>query len=187
MKGNTEPVTVFATLSFSGYYGFSSDAPDWNNNHLNDNGKPAPQYAEAISAARTIWAATGGHVTFMGHSLGGGLAAAQALITGGYAYSFEGPVPAAANIENRTDLLNDAYFDAHVTRYYANNGVVSEFVHEDEPTSSVGRIVGNPIRVPVSGSDDPLVLHQPNYMVQGLLESLLHTPNTSYHVKGWRR
>jgi len=54
-------------------------------------GKATAQYALAIAAAKAVSdavAATHGSLIFAGHSLGGGLASAQALVTGRRAYVF---------------------------------------------------------------------------------------------------
>jgi hypothetical protein len=61
---------------------------DWKNNVLQALGLPSKQYSMAIALGREIFAKTGGNVTFTGHSLGGGLASAAAMATGGKAITF---------------------------------------------------------------------------------------------------
>ena len=70
---------------------------DWLNNFLQGTGQEAPQYTQAIRTAHKFSEATGGmNISFTGHSLGGGLAMAQALVTGTQATVFNA---AAVHIE----------------------------------------------------------------------------------------
>lgn len=55
---------------------------DWYTNILQALGIPTPQYTVAKSLAKIIYEQTGGNVRFVGHSLGGGLASAAAMVTG---------------------------------------------------------------------------------------------------------
>jgi hypothetical protein len=55
---------------------------DWYNNVLQAFGIPTPQYSMAKTLAKVIYERTGGNVRFVGHSLGGGLASAAAMVTG---------------------------------------------------------------------------------------------------------
>jgi RHS repeat-associated protein len=55
---------------------------DWYTNILQAFGIPAPQYTMAKYLAKNIYEQTGGNVRFVGHSLGGGLASASAMVTG---------------------------------------------------------------------------------------------------------
>ena len=61
---------------------------DWYSNVLQAFGIPNPQYQMVKSLARTIYDRTGGNVLFVGHSLGGGLASAAAMVTGANAITF---------------------------------------------------------------------------------------------------
>lgn len=55
---------------------------DWYNNVLQAFGIPTPQYAMAKYIGRAVYDQTHGNVTFVGHSLGGGLASAAGMVTG---------------------------------------------------------------------------------------------------------
>lgn len=67
----------------------ADELSDWVDNGLQGAGLPARQYTQAMELAAQVNAATGGDVTFTGHSLGGGLAAAAAMATGQPAVTFD--------------------------------------------------------------------------------------------------
>ncbi|WP_299574440.1 RHS repeat-associated core domain-containing protein [uncultured Shewanella sp.] len=61
---------------------------DWGNNASQALYGESAQYDQAKGLARTFYKNTGGNIRFVGHSLGGGLASAAALVTGGNATVF---------------------------------------------------------------------------------------------------
>jgi len=71
-------------LAFAGTNGSN----DWASNIPQGLGLGGAQYDQAIIMAQSVHASTGGNVHFVGHSLGGGLAAASAIMTGGRATTF---------------------------------------------------------------------------------------------------
>jgi type VI secretion system secreted protein VgrG len=86
---------------------------DWLNNFLQGTGQKAPQYTQAIRTAQKFSEATGGmNISFTGHSLGGGLAMAQALVTGTQATVFNAAAvyietikPYGVNFSNADQLI----------------------------------------------------------------------------------
>lgn len=70
---------------------------DWGANFKQGVGLGSHQHTQAMHAARRITQAAPGQVSFAGHSLGGGLAQAQALVTGHKATVFN-----AAGLHSRT-------------------------------------------------------------------------------------
>lgn len=73
-----------SVLAFAGTNG----ANDWGSNVLQALGLVGAQYDQALVLARTVYIDTGANIRFVGHSLGGGLAAAAAIVTGGRATTF---------------------------------------------------------------------------------------------------
>ena len=61
---------------------------DWGTDVLQAFGVRTAQYSAAMDMAKSIHDQLGGNVTFVGHSLGGGLASAAAMVTGGKAITF---------------------------------------------------------------------------------------------------
>ena len=74
-----------------------TSAADWSTNGRQAVGMDDPQYQQAVRLARAVYARVGGRITFTGHSLGGGLASAQALATGAPAVTFN-----AAGLDDAT-------------------------------------------------------------------------------------
>lgn len=70
-------------------YRGSDEGADWVTNGRQGVGLPDPQYEQAMQLAAAVHEASGGDVTFTGHSLGGGLAAAAAMATGQPAVTFD--------------------------------------------------------------------------------------------------
>lgn len=70
-------------------YRGSDENLDWVTNARQGVGMDDPQYEQAMQLASAVHAASGGDVTFTGHSLGGGLAAAAAMATGQPAVTFD--------------------------------------------------------------------------------------------------
>jgi RHS repeat-associated protein len=65
-----------------------SSLMDWATDILQAIGIPTRQYADGNRYAREMYDMANGNITFVGHSLGGGLAASAALTTGGRAITF---------------------------------------------------------------------------------------------------
>lgn len=78
-------------------YRGSDENTDWVTNVRQGVGLPDPQYEQAMQLAAAVDEASGGDVTFTGHSLGGGLAAAAAMATGQPAVTFD-----AAGVHDNT-------------------------------------------------------------------------------------
>lgn len=70
-------------------YRGSDEGMDWVTNGRQGLGFEDPQYEQAMQLASAVHEASGGDVTFTGHSLGGGLAAAAAMATGQPAVTFD--------------------------------------------------------------------------------------------------
>lgn len=85
----------------------SVEGEDWVTNGRQALGAGDPQYTAAMQLGLDVQAATGGEVTFTGHSLGGGLAAAAGLATGQPAVTFDAagihPTTAAEAAAMRAD------------------------------------------------------------------------------------
>ena len=86
--------SAWLSLGDDGQYvlAFAGTSPgswaNWRANFRQAFGLGSTQYDQAISLAGKVRDATGGNVHFVGHSLGGGLAAAAAYATGGSATTF---------------------------------------------------------------------------------------------------
>ncbi|MEX2498982.1 MAG: RHS repeat-associated core domain-containing protein, partial [Wenzhouxiangellaceae bacterium] len=76
--------TGHSVLAFAGTNGKG----DWAANIGQAFGGDTAQYRQALRQAGVVYKNTGGNVHFVGHSLGGGLAAASAIVTGGSATVF---------------------------------------------------------------------------------------------------
>jgi len=102
------------------------------------------QYDQAVDLAIEVHQATGGNVTFAGHSLGGGLASAAAYATGGRAITFN-----AAG-------LHSSY------RAGAHSGIRAHYIRGDALTT-VQRLTPLPnaagTAIPHSGSGGPFRRH----------------------------
>lgn len=71
---------------------------DWENNYQQIFGQ-SQQYATAIENAALLKQQLSEELTFVGHSLGGGLAAASAYATGGHAITFNAAGVTSATID----------------------------------------------------------------------------------------
>ena len=102
-NGKTEYTYAFAGTDFKNYN-------DWENNALQLMGM-SKQYESAMNNARIMSKNIKEKLTFVGHSLGGGLAAASAYATGGRAITFN-----AAGVSPLTIAPNKrAKIDAYIT------------------------------------------------------------------------
>ncbi|WEJ99469.1 MAG: LysM peptidoglycan-binding domain-containing protein [Candidatus Sphingomonas phytovorans] len=114
---------------------------DWKSNALQSLGKVSPQYQRAIDNAVDLRDTLQSKLSFTGHSLGGGLATAQALVTGLRATVFD-----PAGVHSNTLARYNANFsrvNELVTSYY----VQGEFLHglnDQLGTPTRGRVVGLP-------------------------------------------
>lgn len=95
-------------------------------------GLDTAQYNQAISLAKEAEVAFGdGNVVFTGHSLGGGLASAAALATGGSGVTFN-----AAGLSD--DTLSDLGFSPNAAREnVADSGQVRRYIVETDPLNTV--------------------------------------------------
>jgi YD repeat-containing protein len=107
---------------------------DWWNNLTQEFGFPAPQYKQAVDVARQLYSALDGDVTFTGHSLGGGMASAQALsVIGGRATTFNAAGLSEGTIDRYS--LDTTNADQRVTAFYVNGEIVSRL--QDNPVFDV--------------------------------------------------
>lgn len=93
-------------------------AGDWANNFLQALGKDAKQYDLSVKNARLIsdyFANTGSSLTFVGHSLGGGMASANAMATGHNAITFNAAGLSPVTID-RLKLYEHADIQAYVVQ-----------------------------------------------------------------------
>lgn len=99
---------------------------DWKTNLLQGLGFESAQYTMAIDIAESY-----GAITFTGHSLGGGLASAAAIHTGGTATVFN-----AAGLHNNT-LGDYKRSRGNITHYYSGYDAIS-VINAVTPTSVPG-------------------------------------------------
>lgn len=107
VDGNNNQVLAYAGTDFTSW-------ADWKANILQGMGFESAQYTNAIETARSY-----GAITFTGHSLGGGLASAAAIYTGGNGVVFN-----AAGLHNNTlgDLNPNR---GNITHYYSGYDAIS--------------------------------------------------------------
>lgn len=110
----TEFVYATAGTKFDSY-------KDWNNNVKQLFGK-SEQYNQSVSNARLLSCSqmiSDKELTFVGHSLGGGLASANALATGNPAITFN-----AAALSNSTKETLNLYYKPNITAYIVTGEIV---------------------------------------------------------------
>ncbi|WP_354623037.1 hypothetical protein [Psychromonas sp. MME2] len=109
---------------------------DWATNVGQAMGFEVDQYQEAIAVAKTISGTTEGeNVRFVGHSLGGGLASAQSMVTGHSAITFNS---AGLNLKTVQDYGVKSFDNASTQiESYALNGEVLTWVQESSWLSGV--------------------------------------------------
>ncbi len=96
---------------------------DWQNNIEQLFGKSSNQYTTAIENAKVLYKKLGvSNLTFVGHSLGGGLAAASAYATGGRALTFN-----AAGVGDLTKIKEGSL----TTRYKSENSIEAYILRTD--------------------------------------------------------
>jgi hypothetical protein len=116
---------------------------DWKTNILQALGFHTPQYDVVTKLALDVYRKTGGNVTFVGHSLGGGLASAAAGATGGNAVTFN-----AAGL-SRTYRGNPG----NVTANYIRGDILSLLQDFTPLPNAVGTRIG------ISGTGSPVARH----------------------------
>jgi hypothetical protein len=136
---------------------------DWKANVLQGIGKPARQYDEAVALGREVFDKLEGRVTFTGHSLGGGLASAQALATGAPAVTFN----AAGLDEAIAERFANA--DGHqpkVAAYYVGGEILSGL--QDMPAPDL-----DPLQAIVASEMDSALGERIELSSHGVLSALL--------------
>jgi hypothetical protein len=93
-------------LSFKGTDPKSAD--DWKNDLIQSFGYKSDYYSRAIQIASDVSRKTHGHFEIVGHSLGGGLAAAAAIVTGAHATTFNAAGVNEATVNHFHKSLDDA-------------------------------------------------------------------------------
>ena len=88
----------------------ASSWSDWKNDLQQAAGFESAQYNRAIELGREMMTWYGANVTFVGHSLGGGLASAASRATGSNAITFN-----AAGLRSSYDLGVSSHIDAYIT------------------------------------------------------------------------
>lgn len=121
----------------------SVEGEDWVTNGRQALGQDDPQYQRAMELAVEVNDATGGNVTFTGHSLGGGFAAAAAMATGQPAVTFDASGvhddTAAAAAEMRGDGATAASVQAE-----ASQGQMRAYRMETDGLTNVQEATGLP-------------------------------------------
>jgi pimeloyl-ACP methyl ester carboxylesterase len=115
-------------------------ARDHVSNVLQGIGDPSPQYFQATALARLVNDAMGvdGNLSFVGHSLGGGLASAAALATGNNAVTFN----AAGLSQGEQRRIARSFPDQRnpsVTAYYVEGEALSVFQDTTPFSNAFGR------------------------------------------------
>jgi YD repeat-containing protein len=138
----------------------SAAIKDWQTNLLQGSGEKTPQYSIAIDNARTLKSG-GFDVEYIGHSLGGGLAMAQALVTGSKATVFNPAAvhletirPYGANFSRANELITAYNLNGDILNFTQDGGKLglATLVRQGLPAigslggpvgSAMGRLVGN--------------------------------------------
>jgi hypothetical protein len=95
-----------------------TDLTDWIQNFIQGYGFKASQYRQAEELAKQIFEQTEGNVTFIGHSLGGGLAMKMADAVGGRAITFN-----SAGLHPKNRLDNYKSIRSHVIKGEVLNSI----------------------------------------------------------------
>ena len=128
----------------------------------------SPQYSTGINNARKIDDLAGlSELTFVGHSLGGGLGAASSMATGRKAITFN-----AASVSGPTKLTNRLQNDDNIVNYVARGIEIFGISFGGDPLTNLQNNIGMPasgIHIPVNiGLQDPLSSHSINTLVKYL-------------------
>jgi hypothetical protein len=105
-SNGTDNVLVFAGTTPGSW-------ANWKANLLQAFGFKSSQYEMGIKLAKRLYDQYNGNLRFAGHSLGGGIASAAAIITGGSANTYN-----AAGVHNNT-LSGHSRTNSAITRYYS--------------------------------------------------------------------
>lgn len=103
----------------------TNEAQDWKHNFRQGLGLTSDQYTQAFEVARKAQVAYGDELVLTGHSLGGGLAAASAMITDTPAVTFN-----ASGVHRKT--LEREGVDVQAAREYAADGLVRTYQVKNE-------------------------------------------------------
>lgn len=95
---------------------------DWSTNARQGLGKETGYYSQAMEIGRTATDAAPGRVSFVGHSLGGGLASAASAITDGPAHTYNAAGLHPATIERYDREIVD---DLPVQAYYVEGDILN--------------------------------------------------------------
>ncbi len=158
------------------YRGTKPDSvADWANNITQDKLGLSPQYAKAIYLARTVRKAVGDKLTLTGHSLGGGMASAAAVVTGTKAITFN-----AAGVNRKAKYFNENNDlrrvgsrddeDSLVKSYY----VTGEALAVGQGIGLMKPAVGERIRLPVPKGmwvTETIDLHDMDAVLSSLYET----------------
>ena len=128
----------------------------------------SPQYRTGINNARKIDDLAGlSELTFVGHSLGGGLGAASSMATGRKAITFN-----AASVSDLTKMTNQLQNDGNIVNYVAKGIEIFGVSFGGDPLTNIQNNIVMPasgIHIPVNiGLKDPLSSHSINTLVKYL-------------------
>lgn len=121
----------------------SVEGGDWLTNGRQALTGDDPQFTAAMELAAQVDAATGGDVTFTGHSLGGGLAAAAALATGQPAVTFDASGIHPETAEQAAQILGDGSTGAELLAG-ASEGQIRAYALETDILTDVQTSTGLP-------------------------------------------
>jgi hypothetical protein len=147
----SDPVTGFSSALYSVDHGNGNieliyatqgtnplDLQDWVNNGQQALGQVSAQYTQSVNNAVVLakWAHDNGYtLSFTGHSLGGGLANANALATG-----------LLATIYNPAGLSNGTVNDPNLHLNLNNSGNVTAYIVRGEPVDYLNTKLDTPVR-----------------------------------------
>lgn len=138
--GVTEYAYVYAGTDFT-------SMEDWSNNYQQLFGH-SEQYSTAIRNAGLLRETLTEELTFVGHSLGGGLAAASAYATGGHAMTFNAAGVTSATVDTSAPATIEAYVTRNdeLHRFQSGNDVVPIANGNIQWRSGVSSFMGHSIK-----------------------------------------
>ena len=151
IDGVTEYAYAYAGTDFT-------STADWSNNYQQIFGQ-SKQYETAIKNAGLLNETISEELTFVGHSLGGGLAAASAYATGGHAMTFNAAGVTSATIDTSAPATIEAYvtINDELHRFQSGNDVVPIANGNIQWRPGVSSLMGHSIKnfylPPHSGTD----------------------------------
>jgi RHS repeat-associated protein len=129
---------LFVDAANRGVLAFAGTSPtslsDWNANLIQAFGGTSSQHIAAFKLASTLYDASGGNLSFTGHSLGGGIAAAAAIRNGGSATVFN-----AAGVHSNT--LGGVSLSNGSVRYMYSSNDALRVLNRMTPSSVPGQHV----------------------------------------------